>query len=169
MSLDHSGYYVPPSQWSAMEKFYSSTLATLGYKIIKTIEVEGKTVAIGYGDQFPTFWLSMTSEESSKNLPRNSAHMAFQSYTHSAVRRWYETALANGGRDNGPPGLRTQFHPRYFGGYVFDPMGNNVEAVNHCEFSSPKIFNPKVLIPTLAIALAAVVHYFNIRIKFGEN
>jgi catechol 2,3-dioxygenase-like lactoylglutathione lyase family enzyme len=62
--------------------------------------------------------------------PTSGAHIAFQAADHDAVQRFYDAALAAGGRDNGPPGER-QYHPGYYAAYVLDPDGTNVEAVFH--------------------------------------
>jgi catechol 2,3-dioxygenase-like lactoylglutathione lyase family enzyme len=62
--------------------------------------------------------------------PTIGLHLAFQTADREAVRRFHEAALAAGGRDNGRPGER-DYHPGYYAAYVFDPDGNNVEAVNH--------------------------------------
>jgi catechol 2,3-dioxygenase-like lactoylglutathione lyase family enzyme len=62
--------------------------------------------------------------------PTENLHIAFQTDGEEAVRRFYEAALAAGGRDNGAPGERS-YHPGYYGAYVLDPDGNNVEAVYH--------------------------------------
>jgi catechol 2,3-dioxygenase-like lactoylglutathione lyase family enzyme len=62
--------------------------------------------------------------------PTRGLHVAFQAADREAVQRFYEAALAAGGRDNGRPGDR-DYHPGYYAAYVFDPDGNNVEAVHH--------------------------------------
>jgi len=59
------------------------------------------------------------------------AHVAFAAPGRDAVDAFYAAALANGGRDNGPPGLRPEYHPGYYAAFVLDPDGNNVEAVHH--------------------------------------
>jgi catechol 2,3-dioxygenase-like lactoylglutathione lyase family enzyme len=58
-------------------------------------------------------------------------HVAFDAESRAVVEAFYEAALAAGGRDNGPPGLREQYHPTYFGAYVLDPDGYNIEATTH--------------------------------------
>jgi predicted lactoylglutathione lyase len=57
--------------------------------------------------------------------------VAFAAPGRDAVDAFYAAALANGGRDNGPPGLRPEYHPGYYAAFVLDPDGNNVEAVHH--------------------------------------
>ncbi len=58
-------------------------------------------------------------------------HIAFQARDEAMIRRFYEAALKAGGNDNGSPGERTKYHPGYYAAYVFDPDGNNIEAVIH--------------------------------------
>ena len=58
-------------------------------------------------------------------------HLAFQAKDHDTVQRFYKAALAAGGRDNGAPGMREEYHPGYYAAFVLDPDGNNIEAVNH--------------------------------------
>ena len=58
-------------------------------------------------------------------------HIAFIADTRDQVRAFHAAALAAGGTDNGPPGLREIYHPNYFGAFALDPDGNNVEAVCH--------------------------------------
>ncbi len=67
-------------------------------------------------------------------------HLAFQAADQDAVQRFYEAALAAGGRDNGAPGERS-YHPGYYGAFVLDPDGNNIEAVYHGPFerSAPSV------------------------------
>lgn len=62
--------------------------------------------------------------------PTGRAHIAFQAADEETVRRFHAAALAAGGRDNGPPGLR-DYHPGYYAAFVLDPEGNNIEAVFH--------------------------------------
>jgi catechol 2,3-dioxygenase-like lactoylglutathione lyase family enzyme len=59
------------------------------------------------------------------------AHIAFVAADEGAVERWYEVALRHGGTDNGPPGLREQYHPNYYACFVIDPDGYHLEAVCH--------------------------------------
>ena len=72
--------------------------------------------------------------------PTTNVHLAFQAADRDAVQRFYDAALAAGGRDNGRPGER-DYHPGYYAAYVLDPDGNNVEAVFHgpAERSAPSV------------------------------
>ena len=58
-------------------------------------------------------------------------HIAIAAADHTIVDAFHAAALAAGGRDNGPPGLRPQYHQAYYAAFVLDPDGNNVEAVHH--------------------------------------
>ncbi|EEZ29916.1 glyoxalase/bleomycin resistance protein/dioxygenase [Brucella pinnipedialis M292/94/1] len=58
-------------------------------------------------------------------------HVAFSAGTRSEVDRFYEAAIAAGGRDNGKPGLRPHYHPDYYAAFVLDPDGHNIEVVCH--------------------------------------
>jgi catechol 2,3-dioxygenase-like lactoylglutathione lyase family enzyme len=65
--------------------------------------------------------------------PRGPVHIAFAAKDRAAVRAFYAAALPAGGKDNGKPGLRPAYHANYYGGFVKDPDGNNIEAVCHQE------------------------------------
>ena len=65
--------------------------------------------------------------------PDSGTHVAFRTEDRETVHAFHEAALAAGGRDNGGPGLREIYHPNYYGAFVLDPDGNNIEAVFHGE------------------------------------
>jgi len=117
--LDHISLRV--QDHSRAVAFYRAALAPLGYQVM--MEYPGAT---GLGAGMPDFWL-MTTE-----LPLNPTHVAF-SATRDAVDAFHTAALAAGGVDNGPPGLRADYHPHYYGAFVRDPEGNNVEVVCHVD------------------------------------
>jgi predicted lactoylglutathione lyase len=73
----------------------------------------------------PFFWIG-TGEKKS-----GSVHVAFTATSRAQVDAFYKAAMAAGGSDNGPPGIREYYHPNYYGAFVLDPDGNNVEAVCH--------------------------------------
>lgn len=106
---------------AASKRFYASALGTLGYSIVMDYS-EG--VGFGLAGK-PDFWIA-------RRDPVNTAvHVAFHCGKRAPVDAFYAAAMAAGGRDNGPPGLRTHYHPSYYGAFVFDPDGNNIEAVCH--------------------------------------
>jgi catechol 2,3-dioxygenase-like lactoylglutathione lyase family enzyme len=89
-------------------------------------EFTGGVVGLGYGvPPKPDFWIT----EGVPNEPR--LHVAFRADSRGQVDAFYEAALAGGGRDNGPPGLRPHYHKDYYGAFVLDPDGHNIEAVCH--------------------------------------
>ena len=103
----------------ATKRFFVAALGALGRKI----EGEGK----GY------FWSDeiFVSDDAMATTGPTHVHLAFQAPDRSTVDRFYEAALAAGGRDHGKPGVRAQYHAGYYGAFVLDPDGNNIEAVFH--------------------------------------
>ena len=108
------------SNYAKSKAFYTSVLATLGYR--QNMEY-GESA--GFNDGKNTdFWISAEK----KMVP---IHLAFQARNRNQVKAFHKAALAAGGKDNGGPGLRPHYHANYYGAFVFDPDGNNVEAVCH--------------------------------------
>ena len=105
----------------ACQAFYTAAFQPLGYELMLEY-VEG----CGYGaDGKPDFFLAHRAE------PSAPVHVALRGPDRSAVEAFHEAALAAGGKDNGPPGIRRVYHEYYYGAYVLDPEGNNIEAVTH--------------------------------------
>lgn len=116
------------SDLDAGARFYSACLAPLGYGKITEVTPEqtGHYHGIGYGrDGKPDFWIGNSTPVT------RAIHIAFTAPDRASVDAFYEAALAQGGRDNGPPGIRAHYHPDYYGAFIIDPDGNNVEAVCH--------------------------------------
>ena len=103
-------------------KFYDRALASLG---IVRLYAEGDRFA-GYGIRPKAFFWIGTREEL-----QTGAHIAFAAADRATVDRFYQAAIAAGGRDNGAPGIRPNYHPNYYGAFVLDPDGHNIEAVCH--------------------------------------
>ncbi len=101
--------------------FYAKTLAPLGYAVQMEFE---QSCAFG-PERKPSFWLKPGEP------PTQPMHLAFMARDRSAVDAFHAAALAAGATDNGAPGLREHYHPNYYGGFVFDPDGHNIEAVCH--------------------------------------
>jgi len=119
MILDHVG--IPVSNFARSKEFYTKVLGALNYGII--MEVEG---AAGFGIVGkPEFWIG------EGRVSTGPLHVAFRAGNREQVRKFYEAAVAAGGKDNGPPGIRKHYHPNYYGAFVFDPDGHNIEAVCH--------------------------------------
>jgi catechol 2,3-dioxygenase-like lactoylglutathione lyase family enzyme len=124
--IDHTGLNV--SDPVRARRFYDAALAPLGYAMLSEIPKEhtGGKVVVGYGvAPKPDFWVA----EGTPNQPP--IHIAFRAANHEQVDAFYEAALANGGKDNGAPGPRPHYHQHYYGAFVLDPDGHNVEAVCH--------------------------------------
>jgi catechol 2,3-dioxygenase-like lactoylglutathione lyase family enzyme len=116
--LDHVGLRV--SDYARSKRFYERALAPLGYRVM--LEFGGD--AAGFGAERPDFWIS-------PGAPAAPLHVAFTCPDRATVDAFYRAALEAGGRDNGAPGLRPEYHPTYYGAFVLDPDGHNVEAVCH--------------------------------------
>ena len=117
--IDHMGISV--SKVARSKAFYRAALAPLGYDVL----MEWDTFA-GFGvAPKPDFWIS----EGAANVPP--VHVAFRADTRAQVDAFYKAGMAAGGRDNGAPGIRTHYHPNYYGAFVLDPDGHNIEAVCH--------------------------------------
>jgi catechol 2,3-dioxygenase-like lactoylglutathione lyase family enzyme len=124
--IDHTGLQV--SDPDVSREFYDKTLAPLGYEMMVQIPEEhtGGAAVFGYGvPPKPDFWVA----EGIPNDPR--VHIAFRADTHQQVDEFYRAALAAGGKDNGGPGPRPHYHKDYYGAFVLDPDGHNIEAVCH--------------------------------------
>jgi catechol 2,3-dioxygenase-like lactoylglutathione lyase family enzyme len=119
MILDHIGLAV--RDFGRSSTFFRRALAPLGIETV--LEGEGWTM-LGK-DGKPEFWFGV------HGIPPGPVHVAFAAETREQVRAFHRAALAAGGRDNGAPGIRAKYHPNYYGAFVFDPDGHNIEAVCH--------------------------------------
>jgi len=123
--IDHAGISV--SDWDKARAFYDAAFAPLGVGMLHVVppEFTGGVKVGGYGRDKPDFWLHGGGE------PGPGRHYAFSARNRAEVDAFHAAALAAGGRDNGAPGLRPHYHEHYYGAFVLDPDGNNVEAVCH--------------------------------------
>jgi catechol 2,3-dioxygenase-like lactoylglutathione lyase family enzyme len=124
--LDHTGLHVSDPRRS--RAFYEKALAPLGYTVLREIPTQftGGKVVFGLGvAPKPDFWVAEGTPES----PRS--HIAFRAESRAVVDAFHAAALAAGGKDNGAPGLRPHYHEHYYGAFVLDPDGHNIEAVIH--------------------------------------
>jgi catechol 2,3-dioxygenase-like lactoylglutathione lyase family enzyme len=119
--IDHTGLIVSDLQRS--RRFYEAALAPLGYAML--FEVPGG-VGMGFGEPpKPDFWIG----RGTPNQPP--LHVAFRAKDRATVDAFYRAAIAAGGKDNGPPGPRPIYHPNYYGAFILDFDGHNIEAVCH--------------------------------------
>lgn len=116
--LDHIGLSV--SDYARAKAFYAAALKPLGM----TLLMEFGSEAAGFGRTRPQFWIGT-------GKAAGPIHLAFGAATRADVDAFYAAAMAAGGKDNGAPGIRAHYHPDYYGAFVLDPDGHNVEAVCH--------------------------------------
>ena len=124
--IDHTGISV--SNFEKSKAFYSAALKPIGYAMLMEIPaaVTKSTDVAGFGEApKPDFWIS----GGKPNQPP--IHIAFRVNSRAVVDAFYKAALEAGGTDNGPPGIRAHYHPDYYGAFVLDPDGHNIEAVCH--------------------------------------
>jgi len=117
--IDHTGLTV--ADVASSKAFYRAALGPLGY--VLTMEWEQYA---GFGvPPKPDFWIG----QGKPNVPP--IHVAFRAQKRKEVDAFHKAAMAAGGRDNGPPGLRPHYHENYYGAFVLDPDGHNIEVVCH--------------------------------------
>jgi catechol 2,3-dioxygenase-like lactoylglutathione lyase family enzyme len=130
--IDHTGVIV--TDFEKSKTFYSTALGAIGLSLLKEFPaaVTGSTDIAGFGSPEnskhglgPEFWIARGSPGSVL------VHVAFRVPNRNLVDAFHKAALAAGGRDNGAPGLRPHYHPNYYGGFVRDPDGHNIETVCH--------------------------------------
>jgi catechol 2,3-dioxygenase-like lactoylglutathione lyase family enzyme len=115
--LDHVAIRV--ADVGESKRFYTTVLEPLGFGVLH----EADAIA-GFGAPGNSLWLI-------QGEPSANVHIAFSAADNDTVDEWHRLALDAGYRDNGPPGERAEYHPGYYGAFVLDPDGNNVEAVCH--------------------------------------
>lgn len=129
--IDHMGIGV--SDYAASKLFYLKVLKPLGYGLVHEIQQE-EDAFVGFGPPGkPAFWIAQGPV-----TPKQ--HIAFIAPHRAAVDSFYQTALEAGATDNGAPGVRTIYHPHYYGAFVLDPDGYNIEAVCHTPESDSRSF-----------------------------
>jgi catechol 2,3-dioxygenase-like lactoylglutathione lyase family enzyme len=124
--IDHTGLIV--SDFERSKAFYSAALGAIGYTLIAEFpaSVTGSVDVAGFGEGGKAdFWIY-------RGTPNNPPiHIAFRVEKRATVDAFYRSGLAAGGKDNGAPGPRAHYHPNYYGAFVRDPDGHNIEAVCH--------------------------------------
>lgn len=126
--IDHLSTYA--TSYDATKRFYEVAFAPLGARLqvemTSTWNPEFPTGRFcAFGPERAIFWVIEVKQ------PATPRHIAFSASTRAQVDAFYRAALGAGGRDNGAPGVRAIYHPTYYGAFVLDPDGNNVEAVCH--------------------------------------
>ena len=117
--IDHVGLVV--SDYGQSKAFFERALAPLGYALLMEHDISGG----GFGREGkPDFWIK-------KGDPGAAVHVAFASDNRATVDAFHKAAVSAGGKCNGPPNPRPEYHPGYYGAFVLDPDGNNIEAVCH--------------------------------------
>jgi catechol 2,3-dioxygenase-like lactoylglutathione lyase family enzyme len=122
LTVDHVGFAV--ADYERSKAFYQKALAPLGITLL--MEFSGAAAGFGTHDGGrPSLFIEAHGEP-----PRGRLHVALRAANRAQVDAFHAAAIEAGGTDNGAPGLRW-YHPDYYGSYVFDPDGNNIEAVCH--------------------------------------
>ena len=124
--LDHIGFAV--SNLKVSRVFYEKALKPLGIRVVMEVTPEMTSTEdshIGMGVDRPFFWFG-----TGKNRVTG-VHVAFTAESRKIVDEFHAAGIAAGGKDNGKPGVRPHYHENYYGAFVFDPDGNNIEAVCH--------------------------------------
>lgn len=133
--LDHISLVV--TDFDRSVDFYDRCLAPLGIRRMMTLipgQYPGPNRVAGYGRERPQFWIGehgMSFWGEGHGVARSPIHLALSADSRELVAAFYQAALAAGGRDYGAPGVRAHYHPGYYGAFVLDPDGNNIEAVCH--------------------------------------
>jgi catechol 2,3-dioxygenase-like lactoylglutathione lyase family enzyme len=124
--MDHIGLAV--ADFERSKSFFVNALAPLDITLIMEVTAEqtGGDAHAGFGaERKAFFWIGNGKK------PTSGVHVAFAAKSRSQVDAFHQAAMTAGGRDNGPPGLRSQYHPNYYGAFILDADGNNIEAVCH--------------------------------------
>ena len=119
--VDHVGFAV--SDYERSKMFYERALAPLGLTVL--MEFPGEAAGFGRRGR-PSFFV-----EAHGKPVRGRLHLALRANSRAQVDAFHAAAIEAGGTDNGAPGVRATYHPDYYGAYVLDPDGNNIEAVCH--------------------------------------
>jgi catechol 2,3-dioxygenase-like lactoylglutathione lyase family enzyme len=125
--IDHIGF--PVSDYERSKRFYEQAFAPLGYTLIMEVTAEqtqSGSPAAGFGmNGKPDFWIG------GEGTVNRVLHIAIAAKDRATVNAFHSAAIAAGGKDNGAPGVRAIYHPSYYGAFVLDPDGHNIEAVCH--------------------------------------
>jgi len=117
---------IKTNNYSRSRDWYKTTLASLEYKVL----YEEENILCGFGSDRPQFWVALADDEYPET---HSVHISFEAPDRKIVDNFYKTALEAGGKDNGASGIRNEYAENYYGAFVLDPDGNNIEAVTFNE------------------------------------
>jgi catechol 2,3-dioxygenase-like lactoylglutathione lyase family enzyme len=122
--FDHIGFAV--TDFARSRAFYARALTPLGITVVREVPPEqtGGDAHVGFGRGDKAFFWIGTGRALTGRL-----HVAFAASDRATVDAFYRAAIEAGGTDNGPPGPRPRYHANYYGAFVLDPDGHNVEAV----------------------------------------
>lgn len=127
--IDHTSLSV--SDFTSSINFYDASLSILGYERIVNVDTPEGLVA-GYGQNSkPSFWIASFGNEQEHIAQARGVHVAFTAPNAPTVDTWYKKCLEFGGRCNGKPGPRAEYHPGYYGAFIIDPSGWRIEACFH--------------------------------------
>lgn len=125
--IDHLTLRV--NDYETSKRFYLAALEPLGYELVMEFDMPGVGKFGGIGaDKKPDLWIAPAEDK--RPAPRGQ-HIAFRARQRAQVDAFHRAALAAGGKDDGAPGLRQQYHPNYYGAFVIDPDGVYIEACTH--------------------------------------
>ena len=117
--FDHIG--IAATDLAASQAFYLAALEPIGVSVVMR---DGSAIGLGQGSK-PSFWVGVDGAQVAP------MHLAFRAENRAQVQEFHRKALAAGGRDNGPPGLRPEYHANYYAAFVIGPDGHNLEVVCH--------------------------------------
>ncbi|KAK7425176.1 hypothetical protein QQX98_000091 [Neonectria punicea] len=135
MPFSHLGLPVG-DHFAEMRDFYKAILKPLGYELMVEAHEPHSYCGFGIKGAGPDFWLGGGKEDGLQKYDGNlesrvaPIHVAFSGKNREHVDEWYEAAIKNGATDNGKPGLRKHYMEGYYGAFILDPLGNNIEVVH---------------------------------------
>ncbi|KAG8781801.1 hypothetical protein FRC16_002783 [Serendipita sp. 398] len=177
MCISHVGIPVQDGHLDKMVDWYLTVLAPLGYVFLlvrqrqrpilqlsfhhrykKLVDLRPAYPVVGLGEKYADFWL--TNTPTFKPSPDEKLHIAFYSRCRQQIRDFHAAAMKIGSKDNGGPGLRPHYASTYYGAFVFDPEGRNVEvhSVSPGFWGEPTQRN--ILMSALGVAAAVGISYF---------
>ncbi|KIM33255.1 hypothetical protein M408DRAFT_326038 [Serendipita vermifera MAFF 305830] len=160
MTISHIGINVAPGTLDMMIDWYVAVLTPLGYKL--KVDLRPAYPVVGLGAQYADLWLTEL-KEAKQNAPDDKLHLAFMASNRQQVRDFHAEAMKIGAKDNGGPGLRPHYASTYYGAFVYDPEGRNVEThvMTPAFMSEPQQWNLTLAAvgTTVALGLGFLANY----------